>query len=99
MLFICYKFNQQIAVFFIQGGQTALFYAVNDCSKCEDDEVKDIILHYLVIEKGIDINSVNKVAFTIFRIFVWLFYFSLEGHPYCTHWVSIILPLSSLFRN
>ena len=61
MLFICYKFNQQIAVFFIQEGKTTLFYATS-AYKCEDDEVKDV-LRYLVIEKGIDINSVDKVAF------------------------------------
>ena len=61
MLFIFYKFNQQIAVFFIQEGKTALFYAIEP-SKCEDDEVKDV-LRYLVIEKGIDINSVDEVAF------------------------------------
>ena len=46
---------------FIQYRKTALFYATNP-SECEDDEVKDV-LRYLVIEKGIDINSVNKVAF------------------------------------
>ncbi|XP_065838981.1 death-associated protein kinase 1-like isoform X2 [Oscarella lobularis] len=38
-------------------GKTALFYATWP-SKCED-EVKDV-LRYLVIEKGIDINSVDK---------------------------------------
>ena len=61
MLFICYKFNQQIAVFYIQNGQTALFYATQP-SECEDDEVKDV-LRYLVIAKNIDINSVDKVGF------------------------------------
>ena len=60
MLFICYKFNEQITVFFIQEGKTALFHATNP-SKCED-EVKDV-LQYLVIDKGIDINSVDRVAF------------------------------------
>ena len=67
MLFICHKFNHQVAVFFIQNGKTALFYATNP-SKCKDD-VKDV-LRYLVIEKGIDINSVDKVAFL--RYFAFL---------------------------
>ena len=48
--------------FFIQKGQTALFHAT-DPSKCEDDEDLKDVLRYLVIEKGIDINSVNEVAF------------------------------------
>ena len=47
--------------FFIQFGKTALFYATFP-SKCEDDEVKDV-LRYLVIEKNIAINSVDQVAF------------------------------------
>ena len=63
------KVNQQIAVFLIQEGQTALFYAT-DPSKCEDDEVKDV-LQYIVSEIGIDINSADMVAFLrFFRIFV-----------------------------
>ena len=45
---------------FFQVGRTALFYATSS-SNCEDD-VKDV-LHYLVIEKGIDINSFDKVTF------------------------------------
>ena len=49
-----------IAVFFIQDGKTALFYAAQ-FPVCEDDEVKDV-LRYLVIEKGSDINSVDDVA-------------------------------------
>ena len=65
--FICYKFYEQIAVLFIQYGQTALFYAIKP-SKCKDDEVKDV-LRYLVIEKGIDINSVDKVAFLLYFAF------------------------------
>ncbi|XP_065838498.1 26S proteasome non-ATPase regulatory subunit 10-like [Oscarella lobularis] len=40
-------------------GNTALFHATYNSSKCEDDEVKDV-LRYLVIEKGININSVDK---------------------------------------
>ena len=67
MSVICYKFNQQIAVFFIQDGKTALFHATWP-SKCED-EVKDV-LRYLAIEKGIDINSVDEVAFL--RYFAFL---------------------------
>ena len=93
MLFICYKVNQQIAVFFIQRGRTALFYAIEP-SKCEDDEVKDV-LRYLVIEKGIDINSVDTVAFL--RYFAFLFVnpiFRRERHPYCTHVMRILLSLS-----
>ncbi|XP_065839213.1 death-associated protein kinase 1-like isoform X2 [Oscarella lobularis] len=43
-------------------GKTALFHATNP-SKCEDDEVKDV-LRYLVIVKGIDINSVDKEGMT-----------------------------------
>ena len=93
MLFICYKFNQQIAVFFIQKGRTALFHATHP-SKCED-EVKDV-LRYLVIEKGIDINSVDKVAFLHFLFVNPIF--RREGHPYCTHVISIIL-LSLSFSN
>ena len=69
MSFICYKFNKQIAVFFIKNGQTALFHATFS-SKCKDDEVKDV-LRYLVIEKSININSVDKVAFL--RYFTFLF--------------------------
>ena len=61
---------QQIAVFFIQEGKTALFHATYNSSKCEDDEVKDVF-RYLVFEKGIDINSVDKVAFL--RYFAFLF--------------------------
>ena len=60
---------------------------------CEDD-VKDV-LRYLVIEKGIDINSVDKVAFL--RYFAFLFVnpiFRREGHPYCTHVIIILLSLS-----
>ena len=95
MLFICYKFNQQIAVFFIQEGKTALFYATNDCySECEDDEVKDV-LRYLVIEKDIDINSVDEVTFL--RYLAFLFANSIfrgEGHPYCMHVRNILLSLS-----
>ncbi|XP_065838862.1 death-associated protein kinase 1-like isoform X2 [Oscarella lobularis] len=43
-------------------GQTALFYATTSY-ECEDDEVKDV-LRYLVIEKGIDINSVDEEGMT-----------------------------------
>ncbi|XP_065839231.1 death-associated protein kinase 1-like isoform X3 [Oscarella lobularis] len=39
-------------------GRTALFHATW-ASKCKDDDVKDV-LRYLVIEKGIDINSVDE---------------------------------------
>ena len=90
MLFFCYKFNHQIVVFFIQDGRTALFHATW-ASKCKDDDVKDV-LRYLVIEKGIDINSVDEVAFL--RYFAFLFVnpiFRRERHPYCTHVISIIL--------
>ena len=93
MFFICYKFNQQIAVFFIQRGKTALFYAILP-SKCEDDEVKDV-LRYLVIEKGIDINSFDEVAYL--RYFAFLSVnpiFRRGGHPYCTHIRNILLSLS-----
>ena len=93
MLFICYKFNQQIAVFFIQEGKTALFHATSTY-KCEDDEVKDV-LRYLAIEKGIDINSVDEVAFL--RYFAFLFVnpiFRRERHPYYTHVINIVLSLS-----
>ena len=93
MLFICYKFNQQIAVFFIQYGKTALFDATEP-SECEDEEVKDV-LRYLVIEKGIDINSVDEVAFL--RYFAFSFgssIFRREGHPYWKHVVIILLLLS-----
>ena len=75
-----------------------MFYATYNSSKCEDDEVKDV-LRYLVIEKGIDINSVDEVAFL--RYFAFLFVnpmFRREGHPYCTHVISIIL-LSLSFSN
>ena len=92
MLFICYKFNQQIAVFFIQDGKTALFHAT-DHSENEDD-VKNV-LRYLAIEKGIDINSVDEVAFL--RYFAFWFVnpiFRREGHPYCTHVMDILLSLS-----
>ncbi|XP_065839207.1 death-associated protein kinase dapk-1-like isoform X2 [Oscarella lobularis] len=44
-------------------GQTALFHAT-DPSKCEDDEDLKDVLRYLVIEKGIDINSVNEEEMT-----------------------------------
>ena len=97
MLFICYKFNQQIAVFFIQDGKTALFYAT-DHSECEDDEVKDV-LQYLVNEKGIDINSVDEVAFL--RYFAFSFVNPIcrrERHPYWTHVIMNIL-LSLPFSN
>ena len=83
-LFATYTFNQRIAVFFIQKGRTALFYAIKP-SECEKDEVKDL-LRYLVIEKGIDINSVDEVAFL--RYFAFSFgnpIFRREGHPYWTH--------------
>ncbi|XP_065838506.1 death-associated protein kinase 1-like [Oscarella lobularis] len=43
-------------------GKTALFYSTWT-SECNDDEVKDV-LRYLVIEKGIDINSVEKFGGT-----------------------------------
>ena len=69
MLFICYKFNQKIAVFFIQEGRTALFCATENFSQREDDEVKHV-LRYLVKKKGVDINSVDKVAFL--RYFAFL---------------------------
>ena len=97
MLFICYKLNQQIAVFFIQKGKTALFYATWP-SECEDDEVKDV-LRYLVIENNIDINSVDEVAFL--RYFALLFVnpiFRREGHPYCTYVIGVDL-LSLSFSN
>ena len=84
-------------VFFIQDGQTALFYAILP-SKCEDDEVKDV-LRYLVIEKGIDINSVDEVTFL--RYFAFLFVNPIirrERHPYCTHVIRIAL-LSLSFSN
>ena len=90
MLFICYKFNHQITVFFIQKVKTALFYATQ-LSECEDDEVKDV-LRYLVIEKGIDINSVDEVAFL--RYFAFLFVnliFRREGLPYWKHVIKNIL--------
>ena len=96
MSFIRYKFNQQIAVFFIQKGKTALFYAIIDYSKCKDD-VKDV-LRYLVIEKGIDINSVDKVAFL--RYFAFSYgksIFRREGHPYWCHVKNALL--SSSFSN
>ena len=98
MLFICYKVNQQIAVFFIQYGKTALFYATFAYG-CEDDEVKDVLRH-LVIEKDIDINSVDEVAFL--RYFAFSFgnsIFRREGHPYCTHVIVIVILLSSSFSN
>ena len=59
--------------------------------------MKDI-LQYLVIEKGIDINSVDEVAFL--RYFASWFgnsIFRRERHPYCTHVVTILL--SSSFSN
>ena len=65
---------------------------------CEDDEVKDV-LRYLVIEKGIDINSVDEVAFL--RYFAFSFVnpiFRREGHPCCCAHVLIIL-LSLSFSN
>ena len=46
---------------FFQEGKTALFYAITNDFMCEDDKMKDV-LEYLVITKGIDINSVDKVA-------------------------------------
>ena len=69
MLFICYKVKKQIFVFFIQEGKTVLFHAIEP-PNCEDDDMKDV-LRYLVIEKGIDINSVDEVAFL--RYFAFLF--------------------------
>ena len=72
-----------------------MFYATTR-SECKDD-VKDV-LRYLVIEKRIDINSVDEVAFL--RYFAFLFGNSIirrEGHPYCTHVRKILLSLS--FRN
>ena len=60
MLFICYKFNLQIAVFFIQEGKTALFHAIDHYSECEDDEVKDV-LRYLV-KLGADLSATDKVS-------------------------------------
>ena len=75
-----------------------MFYAADDnYSKCEDDEVKDV-LQYLVVEKGIDINSVDEVAFL--RYFAFFFVnpiFRREGHPYCTHVVDLLF--SSSFSN
>ena len=73
---------------------TALFHATWP-SECEDDEVKDV-LRYLV-EKGIDINSVDEVVFL--RYFAFLFVnpiFRREGQPYCTH---VIILLSLSFSN
>ena len=62
---------------FIQVGKTALFYATAPTpSECEDD-VKDV-LRYLVIEKGIHINSVYKVAFLRYFAFSFAILF-LEG--------------------
>ena len=58
-LFAAYSISN-ITTFFIQKGKTALFRAAKP-SKCEDD-VTDV-LQYLVIEKGIDINSADEVAF------------------------------------
>ena len=92
MLFICYKFNHQIAVFFIQDGRTALFYSTYTYGY-KDDEVKDV-LRYLAIEKGIDINSVDEVAFL--QYFAFLFVnpiFRREGHPYWKHVINILLSL------
>ena len=91
MSFIFYKVNQQIA-FFIQEGKTALFYATAP-SECEDD-VKNV-LRCIVIEKGIDISSVDEVAFL--RYFAFSFgnsIFRREGHPYWTHVIDILLSLS-----
>ena len=51
---------KQIVVFFIQDGKTALFFSTAD-SNYEDD-VRDV-LRYLIVEKGIDANSIDKVAF------------------------------------
>ena len=93
---ICYKFNLQIAVFFIQEGKTALFYAILH-SMCEDNEVKDVF-RYLVFEKDIDINAVDKVVFL--RYFAFSFVnstFRREGHPYYTHVTELLL--SSSFSN
>ena len=45
---------------FIQEKKTALFYAV--CSFAPKDDISDV-LPYLVIEKGIDVNSVSTVTF------------------------------------
>ena len=72
---------------------TALFHATRP-SECEDDEVKDV-LQYLVNEKGIDINSVDEVAYL--RYFAFSFVnpiFRREGHPYCTHVYMVLLSLS-----
>ena len=94
-LFATYILNQRIAVFFIQKGRTALFYAIKP-SECEDDEVKDL-RRYLVIEKCIDINSVDEVAFL--RYFAFSFgnsIFRRGGHPYRTH---LKILLSSSFSN
>ena len=50
-----------------------MFYATDGYSLCDDDEVKDV-LRYLVIEKGIDINSVDEVVFLrCFTFFAILF--------------------------
>ena len=96
MLFICYKVNQQIAVFFIQRGKTALFHAT-ETSECADDEVKDV-LRYLVIERGIDINSVDKVAFLLYFAFSFVnSIFRRKGHPYWKHVKNALL--SSSFSN
>ncbi|XP_065838603.1 ankyrin repeat, PH and SEC7 domain containing protein secG-like isoform X1 [Oscarella lobularis] len=46
-------------------GKTALFYAITNDFMCEDDKMKDV-LEYLVITKGIDINSVDKGGRTPF---------------------------------
>ena len=88
--------NEQIAVIFIQDGKTALFYSTWT-SDCKDDEVKDV-LRYLVIEKGIDINSVDKVAFLLSRFRFGNSIFSSEGLPYCTH-VIIILHMVALLTS
>ncbi|XP_065845904.1 fibronectin type 3 and ankyrin repeat domains 1 protein-like [Oscarella lobularis] len=43
-------------------GKTVFFHAIEP-PNCEDDDMKDV-LRYLVIEKGIDINSVDEMGGT-----------------------------------
>ena len=66
MVFYLLQLQSTNRRFLIQIGQTALFYATTSY-ECEDDEVKDV-LRYLVIEKGIDINSVDEVLYSYFLL-------------------------------
>ena len=57
------------------------------------------VLRYLVIEKDIDINSVDKVTLLeYFALFFVNSIFRKEGHPYCAH-VLLVNLLSSSFSN